>query len=682
MSFVPLNSGSLGIVFLVMLAAWVGGAVSGYAVPAVSGRRISYTFGIIGDLAALLVASSTLLGSTLGPWSVSSAAIGTFVFFLSQTGAAFLLLTGISGFLTHMYCLSIGRSGNDERSLAALLNVLPIALAVLFVANDLFSFLLAWEAMSLLTYLVVFTDYDNDAPLSAYLFIGLNEAGALAVIASSAVLYVLVGSTSFNVIRNTAGSLPMVWRSIVFVLVLAGFGVKAGLVPFHVWAPRVYRVSPNRANAFLATAVESAGLFGIFQYALWLLGSGPEWWGLLAVALGGITALLGALYALITRDLDGVLAYSSIENMGLTVIAVGAGIVFEANNLPAFAGLAYLVAVLHALNHATFKATLFLAVDAVEQWTGTTVLDELGSLARLLPIVTLAFVASAAAISAMPPFNGVVSEWLLFQVLFQSVRLGPGISRLVLQVAGAALALTSGLVLATFVRASGIGFLSDERTDPSPTRADGGAAVVGTQKVALLAGVLASLLFGLFPTVIISALAGGIGTIAGSSLTGHVSATNFGLVPIDSAFAEASPFWAAITATVIVALGYSLIRIRQQTVGATVDDRSVWTNGVEPHLNRHQYSAIGMSVPLVSSLTSFYQGRHNVEYHGENKLASERESEFQFLNIFQTYLYRPLIRRSLQVSTAAKVFQSGNVNVYVGYILVFLLFALLYLAFS
>lgn len=339
-------------------------------------------------------------------------------------------------------------------------NLAVLASLVVLVAGDVTTFLIAWESMTLATSLLVLR-YRRRAGVSAgtFLYLALGEVGFAMVVGAFVILSTHVHSLDLSVIAAHSGSVPLRWRTTAFLLALVGFGFKAGVVPFHIWLPAAHPVAPADGSAYLSGLVIKLGVYGIVLFAFVLLGHGPAWWGLLTMELGALSAIVGILYALVERDLKRFLAYSSIENIGIIITAVGASMTFTAYRQTALGAFLLLVALYHVVNHGTYKTLLFLEAGVVEHAAGTRDLDRLGGLVRRLRRTTVISLVGILGIAALPPLNGFVSEWMVFQGLFQGFRVHNHLAGVLILLAAATLGLTAGLAVLAFVRAFGIGYL-------------------------------------------------------------------------------------------------------------------------------------------------------------------------------------------------------------------------------
>ena len=301
--------------------------------------------------------------------------------------ALFLVALGAAGAASSVFGIGYqahGRSGTDRT--AAAYPVFLASLALVFGADDAFAFLFAWELMALSSALLVVGSRPSaDVARAGYLYLALTHLATAALVVAFAILASAAGSTSFGAFGPAAASLSPAARDVVFVLLLVGFGTKAGAIPFHVWLPRAHPVAPSHVSALMSGVMIKAGIYGIVRFGLEILGPGPEWWGLLVLAIGVASAVLGVLYALMEHDLKRLLAFHSIENIGIILIGVGVAMLAVADGATALAGVALTAALFHTLNHALFKSVLFLAAGSIQSAVGSRDLNVLGGLARRCP---------------------------------------------------------------------------------------------------------------------------------------------------------------------------------------------------------------------------------------------------------------------------------------------------------
>src|SRR5881409_559698 len=339
-------------------------------------------------------------------------------------------------------------------------------MTLVVLADDGFFFLLVWELMSLSSYFLVVTEHDKaEVRHAGFFYLIMTHVGTAFIFLTFLVFFREAGSFSFEAFRHSAYPLPEDIRTLAFLTALIGFGAKAGIVPLHVWLPYAHPAAPSHVSSLLSGVMIKTAIYGIVRvYFDFLGGEFPWWWGLVVLTVGAVSALLGVMYALMEHDLKSLLAYHSVENIGIILLGIGAGMIFQSYGLASLAALGLLAGLYHTINHAVFKGLLFMGAGALLSATHTRNMEEYGGLIRKMPWTAFFFLIGAVSISALPPSNGFVSEWLVFQSLFLSFQLPDLFLKLMLPIAAAMLALTGVLALACFVKAFGISFLALPRS--------------------------------------------------------------------------------------------------------------------------------------------------------------------------------------------------------------------------
>ena len=571
----------------------------------------------------------------------------------------FLVSLGIGGAASSVY--GIGYAARADRPIDRTQAAYPIFLASLglvFGAADAFAFLLAWELMALSSaLLVVGRSPTMKVARAGYLYLVATHLATAAIVVAFAILTSAAGSTAFAAFGPAAAGLSPGSRDLVFVLLLVGFGTKAGAIPLHTWLPRAHPVAPSHISALMSAVMLKAGIYGIVRFGLDILGPGPEWWGLVVIVIGAVSAVLGILYALMEHDLKRLLAFSSIENIGIILIAVGVALLATAAGLTALAGLALSAALFHTINHAVFKSLLFLGAGSIQSAAGTRDLNALGGLARAMPVTALAFAVGAAAISGLPPLNGFASEWLTFVALLGAAS-EPTLSLLARSaalLAIAALGLTAALAVACFVKAVGIGLLAHPR---SPGAA--GAAETGpSMRLTLAALALACVGLGL-----------GAGPVAGVIAVVAAPITGGGVVPTALAFPILPGLEAAYAAAplgLLVAVLAALIGLVSSRGRATRREPT-WTGGQIPE------AAFEYTASSYSKLIRVYYGpvlrparEIRVELHPGTPFPRTVRYRGHARHILDERLYAPLHRVAVAAARQVNRLQSGSLQVYLAY---------------
>ena len=389
-------------------------------------------------------------------------------FRLDALASFFLVVVNLGGAAASLYGLGYG---HHEPAPHRVLPFFPAFLAgmnLVVLADDAFSYLLCWEFMSLASWALVMAHHRETGNAKAgYVYLVMASFGTLALLLAFGLLAGPAGDYGFAAIR-AAQHTPYV-ATLVLILMLLGAGSKAGLVPLHVWLPLAHPAAPSHVSALMSGVMTKVAIYGFIRVVFDLLGP-PTWSASVVVLfLGGITAVMGILYAMMEKDLKRLLAYSTIENVGIIFVSLGLALAFQANGLKLAAALAFTAALFHVLNHSFFKSLLFFGAGAVLTSTGERDMDKLGGLIHRMPFTSFVFLVGCVAISALPPFNGFVSEWLIFQAVLQSPELPQWALKIMVPAVGALLALAAALAAACFVKAFGVTFLGRPRSAAAET---------------------------------------------------------------------------------------------------------------------------------------------------------------------------------------------------------------------
>jgi hydrogenase-4 component B len=438
-------------------------------------------------------------------------------FHLDALGAFFLAVVNLGGALASLYAIGYGRHETEPSRVLPFFPAFLAGMNLVVIAADAFSFLLAWEFMSLSSWgLVVAHHRDPENVRAGYIYLIMAGFGTFCLLLAFGLLAGAGGGYAFDAIRHAhVQSLA----PYVLLLALLGAGSKAGLVPLHVWLPLAHPAAPSHVSALMSGVMTKVAVYAFVRIVFDLLGPPEWWWGVIVLAVAGITAVLGVLQALMQHDLKRLLAYHTVENIGIIFIGLGLALAFRANGMVFAAALALTAALLHVLNHSVFKSLLFFGSGAVLAATGARDMEHLGGLIHRMPQTAFVFLVGAAAISALPPLNGFVSEWLTFQAIFLSPALPQWGLRLLVPTVGAALALSAALAGACFVKAFGVTFLGRPRTYQAERAAE-------TDRFSLsamfaLAGLC--LLLGIFPGLAIDWLS----PVATQLIHAHMPAQRF-----------------------------------------------------------------------------------------------------------------------------------------------------------
>jgi hydrogenase-4 component B len=541
----------------------------------------------------------------------------------------------------------------------------PLFLAsilLVFGASNAFSFLLAWESMALLSAFLVVGLRPTRAVVSAgNVYLALTHVATAAILVGFAILAGSAGGQlDFAAWHAAAPGLSQATRDVVLVLVFVGFATKAGAMPFHIWLPRAHPVAPSHVSAVMSGVMIKTGIYGLIRIVIDVVGGAPDGLGLLILAVGAISAVLGVLYALMQHDLKRLLAFHSIENIGIILIGLGSSILLAAHGATELAALALAAAIFHSINHAIFKTLLFLGAGAVVHATGLRDLNHLGGLGRKMPATMLAFTVGAVAISGLPPLNGFASEWLTFQGLLGAAGSGAlePAARFAAVATIGALALTAALAVACFVKATGVTFLG------LPRSAAAGAAHETTRPAVAAMGLLAAacIAVGIAAGPIVSSLT----VVARSAL--HTVAT-----PETVAAVTATPRSGNVATYAALAVGLLLalttaglaLAMRSRTRTRRVD---TWTCGIAPR-PAFQYTATSYAklIRLFFRRVLVAEREILVEYHPGTSFPSSIRYRSHITMLLEERVLGPAHDLSLRGANLARKLQGGAIQLYIAY---------------
>ena len=537
------------------------------------------------DLAALL--ADTNSGFTL---PLGLPVIGLHIR-LDALSAFFGLIINLGVLTSAIYGVGLDRNRDLTARVEPFFPAFAVAMNLVFLAGDAFGFLFSWELMSLTSWILVVSRHtDTDSRHAGHVYLVMAAIGTASLLFAFGGLAGAAGNYAFDAIRAAPPG-PLV-SGLVLIGAIFGAGSKAGIAPLHAWLPLAHPAAPSHVSALMSGVMTKVAIYGLIRIVFDLLGPTVWWWALPFLILGAVTAVLGLLYAVLDHDLKRVLAYSTVENIGIIFVGLGLALAFKASGLSAAAAVAMAATLLHCLNHSWFKSLLFLGAGAVLHATGRRDFDGLGGLIHRMPVTAALWLIGAMSISALPPFNGFVSEWLLFQAVLAGPAFPEPVLRFMSPAVGAMLALAAALAAACFVRAFGIVFLGRPR---SPVAAEA-HETARPQRVAMamLAGLC--LLGGLFGSVVVSAIQPLLQMLAGAPFPGAgAGPTPFSLV----AFNAARSIYDAPTIAIFLLISGTLTALLVHRISSRRTRRGpAWDCGFPEPSPLTQYSASSFSQPL------------------------------------------------------------------------------------
>jgi len=637
--------------------------------------------GCMGSLGGILAAVRVLFwGEKFSVSFDSSFPLIRLSFHLDNLSAFFMLVISLIALLASIYALGYAKHFFGKYNLGTLgflYNLFIAGMLLVVTAGNAIFFLIVWEIMSLASYfLVVFDRQDKNNVKAGTLYFVMTHIGTAFIILAFLLLYKLTGSLDFSVMKNNLGQTPVIFKNIVFVLALVGFGTKAGIIPLHIWLPSAHPAAPTQVSALMSGVMIKTGIYMMIRIFMDVFPGAPLWWGLVILSIGAVSSLLGVLYALSEHDIKRLLAYHSIENIGIILLGLGSAMVFLSLDMQALAVLGLAAALFHTLNHAVFKSLLFMGAGSVIAKTHTRNIEEYGGLIHLMPQTAFFFLIGSMAISALPPFNGFFSEWLIFQALFSGINSAGLLASWVFILSAGALAFTGGLAAACFVKAFGTTFLARPRSEEAKQAKE----VDLSLRIGM--GTLAGL------TLVLGVLAGPICKVlvrvAGSlgNLQNAQAAANFGIFSshLKNNFAALS--MPGILFFLLLALAVTFVLVYGTTRKQKVKIGRVWDCGTDLS-PRMEITATGFSRAIITIFGGILQPTKQtaVEYRDADMRYFKKTNvvSLKTKDVYGSYLYGPGQKLVERFSRYTKKIQSGNINAYILYIFMTLIALIIFL---
>jgi formate hydrogenlyase subunit 3/multisubunit Na+/H+ antiporter MnhD subunit len=491
---------------------------------------VTYGGSLIVCLFALSVATPVLLGLSATDTTIALPVglpwLGAH-FRLDALSAFFLIVVDLGAAAASLFAIGYGSHESVPGRVLPFYPAFVGGMNLVVVADDAFSFLVAWEFMSLSSWALVMAHHrDADNRHAGYVYLVMATFGTAALLLAFGVLAGPDGHYGFESMRALHPSAGL--AALVLALAIIGTGSKAGLVPLHVWLPLAHPAAPSHVSALMSGVMTKVAVYGFVRIVFDLLGPPDWWWSMPVLAIAGGTAAMGVLYALMQHDLKRLLAYHTVENIGIIFIGLGLALAFRAHAMPQAAALALTAGLLHVFNHSIFKSLLFFGAGAVLNATGERNMEHLGGLIHRMPMTAFLFLVGCAAISALPPLNGFVSEWLTFQAVLLSPQLPSWGLKLLVPTVGALLALSAALAAACFVKAFGVTFLGRPRT----AAAESATEVDRFSLAAMMVLAALCLIAGIFPGLFIDSLRSVVEGLAGARMPAQTGVEWMSIVPI------------------------------------------------------------------------------------------------------------------------------------------------------
>lgn len=657
-------------------------------------RMAVYATGICGAIAGalgIIAAWPVLIGSE----GVLVAVLFESVEFLScqirldMLSAMMIAVISLLAIAASVYSLSYVQEyiGKGAWGIGFFMNTFIASMVILMVMDNAFYFIIFFEMMSLASYFLVISEQNEEAISAGLLYFFIAHAGSVLIMIAFFLMYRESGSLSFESFRQVAqaGQYSPWMASVIFLLAFFGFGAKAGMLPLHGWLPRAHPAAPSHASAMMSGVMVKIGVFGIIKVGVDLLGATEMWWGIVVLAFGAVSSVLGVMYALAEHDIKRLLAYHTVENIGIILIGTGVGMIGlslkDATGATTQAGqilaaLGFLGALYHLLNHAVFKGLLFLGAGAIIYRIHTKDMEEMGGLSRLMPLTAIAFLIGCMAISALPPLNGFVSEWYTYQALFSmSMERESFAMQLAGPVAVVMLAITGALAAMCFVKVYGVSFCGQARSDKALHARE--VPLPMTLSMLVLAGLC--VLLGIGAAYVAPIIAGVAGSLIPITSGAELVAVQGGvLVPHTAEQAVLSP--ALVMVLLLGAVMLPLI-VYALTAGQRMPHRrrdDPWACGYDYELRMAQ-SAGSFTQSLRYMFAVLYTMRQTLNPGPWMRKALEMTTNGakRIEPFWDEQLLARIVRSVQQVGRKAQVIQHGDFRVYCLYVVVALVVLLL-----
>lgn len=589
-------------------------------------------------------------------------------------------MISITGFAASLFAFGYVREYEERCSIGAmggLFNAFLFAMIGVVTADNALLFLILWEIMSVVSYFLVVSEHEKKEVQKAGIFyLVMTHLGTAFIILSFILFYQQTGNLDFESFRRAAGAFPLGIRTLIFLSALIGFGTKAGIVPLHVWLPSAHPAAPSHVSALMSGVMIKTAIYGLIRtYFDFLGGTFPPWWGFLVLVIGSVSALLGVMYALMEHDLKSLLAYHSVENIGIILLGVGCGMIFRSYGLNTLAAVGLLAGLYHTVNHAAFKSLLFMGAGSVQFITHSRNMEECGGLIHKMPWTAVFFLVGSVSISALPPSNGFVSEWLIFQSLFLSFHIPSLSMKIFLPIGAALLALTGVLALVCFAKAFGISFLAMPRSRMAKLATE----VPLTMRAGMALLTLSCLGLGLGTAWVIPSLDRVIFSLNKISVASEiVTRKGWSIEPAGLQSTSVSTPVLGFLILIFSLLVFLIIRL-----GASQKKSRfyrTWACGLKLQ-PINEYTSTGFVQPIRQIFSMIYKPTVKLESEMLEKsqhFAKEMRFELTFQPIFEKYLYDPVVRTVLSIANRFHVIQAGSIHVYLSYMFVTLILLLLW----
>lgn len=628
---------------------------------------ISFSSAAAGALSGVLFSSGIIFGDSFY-FTISQDSFLKFGFFVDKLSAFFILVISISVFAVSIFSTGYVKEYFGKKNighLCFLYNIFILSMIFVVCANNAIMFLIMWELMSVISFFLVVYEHEKPETRKAgFIYIVMTHIGTGFIILSFMIFASGSGNFNFETFKAAGSTMTPLLKDLAFIFAFIGFGTKAGIVPLHIWLPYAHPAAPSNVSALMSGVMIKTAIFMLIRINFDFLGASESLWGYIVLIVGTISAIIGILYAVVEPDMKRMLAFSSIENIGIILIGLGASMIFLSSQKPILSAIAAIAALYHLLNHSVFKGLLFMGAGSILYSTHTKNIEKLGGIIKKMPVSAILILIGVLSISALPPFSGFVSEWLTFQSLLLSFNLNNNFAIITLSISAAFLALTGALAAYCFLKFFGMVFLALPRSEHAQHAKE--------VNIPMLAGMgifaLLSILLGILPMYILPVLdriaASFIGT---SAFSQSILVGTFGMISIPSShgISISTPVLLAIL-LILMLIPAIILLINRNTLQPIYE---TWGCGQPVSTSRNEYSAKAFSKPVQVWFKSLYRPARETEAtYSSPYLKESFKFESRIEQVFEQYLYNPAVDFVMVKSRKAKLIQTGSIHAYLGYI--------------
>lgn len=633
-------------------------------------KNYIYILSSIGALSFAVLSLYLLFALPIDMYSLPISSIFEFAFRGDAISGFFVLTISILTFAVSIYSIGYTKDLKNKGLMGFLFNIFILSMYAVILSGNIITFLISWETMSIVSYFLVTFDREEKSAKAGLIYAVMTHIGTAFIIALFLILYKQTGSMNFSGMKEFSAQIPENLKHLIFIFSIIGFGTKAGIIPLHTWLPKAHPAAPSNISSLMSGVMIKTGIYGFVRISMDIIGQGPEWWGITILIIGAVSSILGVMYALMEHDIKRLLAYHSVENIGIILLGIGASMVFKTHGFYTLSSIALIAGLYHTLNHATFKGLLFLGAGSVMHATHTKNMEDMGGLLKAMPYTGLFFLIGSVSICALPPFNGFVSEWLTYQSLLLGFRSPSITSRIISPLGGAALALTGALAAACFVKAFGISFLGIPRSHHArDAKESSKSMIIGMGVLAILC-----LVFGIFPGTVMDLISPASFIITGS----HGLPSDKGFIFMRETLSALSPV--AIMITMIVMLVATYVFVLSIGGKRKVSHGDSWDCGMPSLSARMQYTASAFTKPIRMIFKRIYLPRRELRvlYIVKPFFVKSIKYSGEITPFFEKYVYEPVIVFIHWIAGRVRLLQSGSLHLYLGYMLVTLILLLIF----